>query len=90
MSENKWGLIITKVEEDSFKTLLSLNIGDEERTRKLFETIKGEFLKNEYDPECVLDLVNDHDEYVSDHPITLQDAIEISAILGYPIGIRPA
>ncbi len=89
MTQNTWGIIITKVEEDSFKALLSLNIGDEERTRTLFETIKEDFDENTGDPECVIDLVNEHDEYIADYAITLQDAIEISNILGRPIGLRP-
>lgn len=84
MSKNTWGLRFTKVNliEDKFESLLALNIGDEQTTRKVFEDIKEDFKENTGEPDCVIDLLDEDDSIVDDFPITEKQATKIAALLG--------
>ncbi|MFF2532248.1 hypothetical protein ACFVS2_25395 [Brevibacillus sp. NPDC058079] len=87
MTENTWGLQIVKVnvEEGGFDTLIALNIGNEAKTRDMFNQIKNEFTKNNGEPDCVLDLLDDEDSIVDDWAITKKQAVEIASRLGHNI-----
>lgn len=88
MSQNTWGLGFTRInyEADTFETLLALNIGNEAKTRKLFEQIKDEFVRNDGEPiDCLIDLLDQDDSIVDDHPVTLDQAKAIADKLGHKL-----
>lgn len=84
MGQNTWGLGFTRIntEADTFETLLELNTGNEAKTRKLFEQIKAEFVQNDREPDCLIDLLDEDDSIVDDYPVTLDQAKAIADKFG--------
>jgi hypothetical protein len=87
MSQNTWGIGFTRIntEADTFETLLELNTGNETKTRKLYEQIKAEFVRNDGEPDCLIDLLDEDDSIVDDYPITLDQAKAIADKLGHKL-----
>lgn len=84
---NTWGLQFTQVDVESneIKTLLALNTGGEKGTKILFEDIKKKFPKNEGKPDCTIDLLDETDDIVDDHPITREQLTQVALGLGHKI-----
>ncbi|MDH6370572.1 uncharacterized protein with FMN-binding domain [Paenibacillus sp. PastF-3] len=87
MNENTWGLqfVRVNVQDNQFETLLILKGVSEEYAKETFERIKSEFVKNQGEPDCVVDLLNEEDSIVDDFAITLVQAKTIASLLGHSI-----
>lgn len=84
---NTWGLRFTQVDvrNNEIKTLLALNTGGEEGTRILFEDIKKQFPKNQGEPDSVIDLLDEMDDIIDDHPVTREQLTQVALGLGHKI-----
>lgn len=87
MIKNTWGIEFVKVniKDDKFESLFALNIGDEAKTRALFNQIKSEFTKKEGEPDCVIDLLDEDDSIIDDLSVTKNQVIEIASLLGHKV-----
>lgn len=87
--KNTWGFNFVQVdtEKDEFNSLLALNVGDEEKTRNVFEEIKSLFEENTVEPDCVIDLLDENDDIIDDYALTLSQVKSITGLLGHQITI---
>lgn len=87
MKQNTWGFqIVTINEKDNcFDTLLSLNIGDEQKTRKIFAEMSNEYGVSNGDTGFLIDLLDDSDSIIEDIAVTKEGAKEIAAQLGHKL-----
>lgn len=93
MEKNTWGFQFVRINEqaDGFDTLLALNIGGEQKTRKIFDEMSREFgavKGGPGGPEYLIDLLDDDDSIIDDIAITKEEAIKIAAKLGHELIIN--
>ncbi|KAB2333988.1 hypothetical protein [Bacillus mesophilum] len=92
MNENTWGFQFVRINDaaDGFDTLLALNIGDEHKTRELFEEISNEFEAvkgGPGSPNYIIDLLDEEESIIDDISVTKEEAIKIAAKLGHKLAV---
>ncbi|MBK4208858.1 hypothetical protein ACQJNT_07325 [Bacillus licheniformis] len=86
-NENTWGLAFVKIdlENDQFNELLALNLETEQIAREVFGRIKNEFKENKGEPDCIIDLIDEHNDIIEDYPLTKKQIVTIASLLGHEI-----
>jgi len=90
VDKNTWGLRFSRINDASeeIEDLLSLNIGDEPKTRTLFIQIYEEYEADKGIPsgaEYLIELLDETDSIIDDIAVTREEAIEIASRLGHAI-----
>lgn len=83
-----YGITFNKVdtEKDEIVQLLAFNIGKtEEQAYQVFRKIENHYVKNDGEPEIVIDLVDEHWTILHDYSLTYKDAKELAFSMGWDI-----